>query len=420
MQREIDRLMKETPRMALVELLPRKLEAVGVVPKPELVEELTDHLLKGGGANFSWGGGKDEETVNARLKFDGDDIAEVQGYLDRLAAKFPQFIEESSREAAKLILDALTKNWPEELKLQNEETSGFRERLEGRWGKAFNGLRMLITISREIGGDAAGASPKTRKGRARHGMLVRLHARGCQLGSEIMTLMENGYADGAIGRWRTLYEVGVVATLIAEWGDEAATRYVAHDIVESKKGMEDFKRCASSLGYLPPSKRETDAVLRKYERARRKFGKEFLSPYGWAGAFMTNKEPKFSDLELAAQQAPMRPYYRMASHQVHAGPKGITFQLGALGDQGTLLAGASNAGFADPAERMAVSLVQITMLLMEPIESMDDLVALRCLVDIRDQIVRDAMDAHESLLTDEQAHVAKAKRAAIRKRPERR
>jgi hypothetical protein len=173
-----------------------------------------------------------------------------------LATKFPQILEESSREAAKLILDTLTKNWPEEHKLQDEETSGFRERLEGRWGKAFDGLRMLITICREIGGEAASASPKTRKGRARHGILVRLHARGCQLGSEIMTLMENGYADGAMGRWRTLYEVGVVATLIAEWGDEAATRYVAHEIVESKKEMEDFERFAPSLGYAPLSKRE--------------------------------------------------------------------------------------------------------------------------------------------------------------------
>jgi hypothetical protein len=132
---------------------------------------------------------------------------------------------------------------------------------------------------------------------------------------------------------------------------------------------------------------------------------------------MSNKEPKFSDLELAAQQAPMRSYYRMASHPVHAGPKGITFQMGVLGDQATILAGASNAGFADPAERMAVSLVQITMLLMEPSEVIDDLVALRCMVDLRDQIVRDAMDAHHALLRDEHAHRARDKRVATRKRP---
>lgn len=151
-------------------------------------------------------------------------------------------------------------------------------------------------------------------------------------------------------------------------------------------------------------------MLRQYERARAKYGRAFLSAYGWAGAFMTNKEPKFGDLEIAAQQATMRSYYRMASHPVHAGPKGITFQLGALGDRSTILAGASNAGFADPSERTAVSLVQLTMLVMEPSEVLDDLVALRCLVDLRDQIVRDAMAAHHALVRDENAH-SNAKRA---------
>jgi hypothetical protein len=91
MQREIERLMKETPRMALGELLPRKLEAVGVEPKPELVEALTNHFLKSGGGKFSWDDGKDDETLNVRLKFDGDDIAEVQGISTDWRPSFPRF-----------------------------------------------------------------------------------------------------------------------------------------------------------------------------------------------------------------------------------------------------------------------------------------------------------------------------------------
>lgn len=417
LQREIERLMKDMPRMALAELLPRKLKAAGVEPKPELVEALTAHLLAGGGEKFSWDDGKHDETLNCKLTFDEDDFAALDGMIDRLAETFPQALDDASREGSKGILKTLTEGWPEEHKLQREEMTAFQGRLEQRWGGAFDGLRMLITVCHEIGSEAAVASPKTREGRARHGVLVRLHARGCQLASEIMTLMEGGYADGAMGRWRTLYEVGVVATLIAEWGDEAAERYIAHEIVESRKGMDDYERCAPSLGYPPLSKREKDAMLRQYECARTKYGKEFLSAYGWAGAFLTNKEPKFTDLELAAQQPAMRSFYRMASHPVHAGPKGITFQLGAMSDRSTVLAGASNAGFADPTERTAVSLVQLTMLMIQPSEVMDDLVALRCLVDLRDQIVRDAMAAHHTLARDEHALRARDKNTAPRWRP---
>jgi len=38
-----------------------------------------------------------------------------------------------------------------------------------------------------------------------------------------------------MARWRTLHEINVVITLIAEDGDELAERYLAHDIVESAR-----------------------------------------------------------------------------------------------------------------------------------------------------------------------------------------
>lgn len=413
LQRGIEQLMRDLPRMALRELLPRKLEAAGVEPKPELVEALTAHILRGGGDHFSWDDGSGDETLNVKLTFDENDLTEIEGLVDRLAKDFPKALEDTSCEGAKRIVETLTETWPEEKRLQQEETTGFQERLEQRWGKALDGLRMLVTACREIGGEAAFAEP--RSNRTRHSVLVRLHARGCQLASEITTLLENEYADGAMGRWRTLYEVGVVATLIAGWGEEAAQRYFAHEIVESKKGMDDYERCAPALGHPPVSKRERDVVLRHYERVRKKYGKEFTGTYGWASAFTSNKEPNFTDLEIAALQPEMRSFYRMASHPVHAGPKGITFRLGVLDDQSMILAGASNAGLADPAERTAVSLVQLTMLLMEPSEVIDDLVMLRCLVDLRDQISRDAMKAHHDLARDEHLHRTKNQRPAPRR-----
>jgi hypothetical protein len=41
----------------------------------------------------------------------------------------------------------------------------------------------------------------------------------------------------------------------------------------------------------------------------------------------------------------LRPYYKLASHNVHAQPKGILFKLGLVQNQDILLAGPSNYGF---------------------------------------------------------------------------
>jgi hypothetical protein len=52
---------------------------------------------------------------------------------------------------------------------------------------------------------------------------------------EIIVLLENELADGAMARWRTLHEITTVAILIEKYGEDVAERYVNNQIVESKK-----------------------------------------------------------------------------------------------------------------------------------------------------------------------------------------
>jgi len=58
-----------------------------------------------------------------------------------------------------------------------------------------------------------------------------------------------GPADGAMARWRTLHEINVVITLIAEHGDELAERYLAHDIDESARALAVYEKTHAALGY---------------------------------------------------------------------------------------------------------------------------------------------------------------------------
>ena len=54
----------------------------------------------------------------------------------------------------------------------------------------------------------------------------------------------------------------------------------------------------------------------------------------------------------------------MASHSVHANPKGIAYNLGLIEQGGMSLAGPSNAGLTDPGHSACISLSQVTTLLL--------------------------------------------------------
>ena len=71
-----------------------------------------------------------------------------------------------------------------------------------------------------------------------------------------------------------------------------------------------------------------------------------------------------------------RPYYQMASHNVHGGSHAAFFKLG-IGetDRTVLLAGPSNQGLADPGHGVALSLTQMTAALADAYPTVDRLVS---------------------------------------------
>lgn len=141
-------------------------------------------------------------------------------------------------------------------------------------------------------------------------------------------------------------------------------------------------------------------MMAQYHAMLDRHGKDFGSPYGWAGLFAANKRPKFTHLEELAQTVELKSFYKMASYNVHAGVKGITFKLGIVG-RDVMLAGASNAGFADPCDRAVRDLAGLTALLFMGDMKFDDIVALKRIASIRDACTNEAMKAHEQLEQEE-------------------
>jgi hypothetical protein len=111
-------------------------------------------------------------------------------------------------------------------------------------------------------------------------------------------------------------------------------------------------------------------------------------------------KPTFADIELAAGIDHLRAHYRMASHNVHANPKGVFFKLGLLKECQVLLSGPSNAGLADPGHGAAISLAQVSTTFGTLRPTFDNIVALKIIMQLVTEIGDDFAKAHSKLEED--------------------
>jgi len=236
--------------------------------------------------------------------------------------------------------------------------------------------------------------------------LIRLHARACRIAEEVLALMRAGFGQAAMARWRALHEVAVVASFIKEHGQGTAQRYFEHEHVEAWRGMREYQQYAERLGQQPFREQEAQEAKQRRDALCVRYGTRFGDQYGWANKDLAVADPSFEkrrvqivDLEKATSLDHLRPYYRMASHSVHANPKGITFNPDLIGEP-ILLAGASNAGLADPGHSTLISLVQVTASLLTSKSGEAAAVILTTLLQLTDEAGDAYLAAHNELLAD--------------------
>jgi hypothetical protein len=205
-----------------------------------------------------------------------------------------------------------------------------------------------------------------------------------------------------MARWRTLHEIAAVASLIRKHGNDLAERYAAHQVIESAKAARQFQKHHKRLNQPSFDSEEMKRIEHECRTLIGRYGKTFGNNYGWATEHIKKSDPTLAELFEAAGIDHLSPYYRMASHNVHANPKGIFFKLGLFAGSQILLAGPSNAGLADPGHATAISLLQITAALTSLNPTLDDLIALKVLERLEDEIGSALISAHQRLERDEQ------------------
>ena len=149
-----------------------------------------------------------------------------------------------------------------------------------------------------------------------------IHGRALQIYLEVVCLNKNGFADGAYARWRSLYELSIIATFIKKYGENVAKAFI------KSANTEDRYEWA----------READCF------------KDYNKKYITFSAIQDN-------CEIATKE--WKKEYNFVNQLVHASPQGTMYRLG--GDTFySLPVGRTDFGMTISAVQSAISLSQIT------------------------------------------------------------
>ena len=286
--------------------------------------------------------------------------------IEKLERVFPDVVETAvtatARKFARSMEPGVLK-WAEAAsKWTRQVRKEFEERNARTWKDPFRRyahVRELAQQVLELAIAHFGEKRLLETSRLAKAMLL-LYTRACLVAGEVETLMRAGYADGAYARWRTLHEIAVTSSFLIERGEDAADRYLSHFVCEQLKAARSYEEHRQKLGYGPLRPKVLRDLEAEVDGLKQKYGEDFRHDYGWAAHALQKPRVNFSQIEEAVKLPFMRPFYRLASEQIHASSRGAIMRVGLIEQTAMdlkVLAGPSNYGFADAAMNSARALM---------------------------------------------------------------
>lgn len=171
----------------------------------------------------------------------------------------------------------------------------------------------------------------------RYFVLRKLHGRACQQFREILWLLRGGFADGAYARWRSLFELSVIAEFISENDEQVAKAFI--DSVEEKEGKDyNWAKKAMCFASLNPRAKITFEMIR-------------------------------SQCTIITED--WKKSYKESCQVVHASSLGTFGRIGSPDENMIISTGASDYGLALPAVNSAISLMHVTLFYFGLLDQMD-------------------------------------------------
>jgi hypothetical protein len=157
-----------------------------------------------------------------------------------------------------------------------------------------------------------------------------------------------------------------------------------------------------------------EEITKAHEEVIHRFGPDFArGDYGWAAQHLsqhydwTPKDfgragPTFRQLERAVEIDHLRSHYKLASHNVHANPKGVFVKLGLLNESDVLLAGPSDIGLEEPGQCTALSLSHLCAAHFSAVAqpTIDHIVLLKIVTALVPEIAESFTDVQQQMLSE--------------------
>lgn len=303
-----------------------------------------------------------KETIQEKIE-NGASEEQMEGLLsqENCNKTYKALVEEISDDSVKTIESIMY----EKVTKEKAFTDEFLARQNQKWGEAFvasDALYICIIESAESYRDYVIETYGQEVSYLYHA-LANIHGRALQIYAEIMCLNKNGYADGAYARWRSLYELSVIATFISKYGEKVAEAFVKS--ADTDDGYE-WARTADCL-------KNSD--------------KDFIS---------------FSDIQNRCRKETRfwRKEYGFVNKLVHASSQGTMYRMGADTSKAIPI-GRSDMGMAISAIHSAMSLVQITKCFFSVFPHGDSTVAVFTFHKWVDKIIEYYKIVEDSFSSDE-------------------
>jgi len=318
------------------------------------------------------------------------------------------------------LLDSVSKELKSELDKTSEKmlinqrkyASGFEQRLYKRWKKPIDLLEVMIRVSL----DSASAfristSEKIMKS-VKYSAILRIHSRGLQISNEILALIEAGYADAAYARWRSLHELAVISLFLFDNSEEVSKMYLDHELLVRAREAQTYKEHYKRLNYPQLGRKSFDEIKKRVRIIKNRYGPDFnyCQGYGWIPRTIIT-DRNFKSLEKKVKLSKLRPFYNLASNPIHGGPKGL-YRLGLTQDSQdkVLLVGPTNYGFADALQNTSISLIQVTISLLNLDPTLENLGVLGVMREYSREMAQTSVTIQKELEKDSKKSKKKSKK----------
>lgn len=150
---------------------------------------------------------------------------------------------------------------------------------------------------------------------SQYGYLIRI-------ADQIFAMLLNGYHDGALRLWRSLYEYAAIHLLLMKEYEnkEIFTRYINHHHRSQSRKVESYLKHHKTLNFTKLDVELIERINRTVEDYEKLYGKHFLeNDYGWAAiAFNNIRRVTLRDIENLVGLSRLRPFYIWACSYSHS------------------------------------------------------------------------------------------------------